>query len=197
MPNPGPMFNKPPALVCCLCLALMAAMVPALQASLTMRIDTENNFFYMEGSDTGNGFDFGFGSFDLQFYHRFAIQPSQSASITTTPQNLFVQGTTLPISGGNMNMIRGTPSYVFIDLSADSDITALTGRGPSEIVSYASLPALDQALFESMIGQTFELTIGSGYSDIAVEAVPEPSTYALLALAAAGIGAQLWRRRRK
>jgi hypothetical protein len=38
-----------------------------------------------------------------------------------------------------------------------------------------------------VFGQSFELTVGTAYSDTAVEAVPEPSTYALLAISAAGL----------
>ena len=47
-----------------------------------------------------------------------------------------------------------------------------------------------------MFGQSFELTVGTAYSDTAVEAVPEPSTYALLAISAAGLVGFVLRRRR-
>lgn len=164
-------------------------------AALIMRIDSANKFFSIDGSDTGNGFDFGFGSYDLQFYYGFSTQPSANTTITNTPQNLFVQGATLPIQFGGMNMIRGnpSPSYVFIDLSATSDITTLTGKGPTETVSYAGLPAADQTLFESMIGQTMSLTIGTGYSPLRVEPVPEPTTVTLLAAVVLG---GVWQTRR-
>jgi hypothetical protein len=167
--------------VAALGLGMMAATGPSVHAALIMRIDADNDIFYIEGSDTGNGVDFGFGSYDLQFKHDFATQPSASANVTPTPQNLFVQGATLPISSGNMNMIRpgSGPGYVFIDLSATNDITALTGKGPLETVSYAGLPTADQTLFEGMIGQTFSLSIGTGYSPMSVQAVPEPTALGL------------------
>jgi hypothetical protein len=89
-------------------LALVYQVPRSVSAGLIMRIDTENDFFYMEGSDTGNAFqsDPQFEVYSLQFLHEFATQPSASATITSAPQNLFVQATTLPITGGNMNMIR-------------------------------------------------------------------------------------------
>ena len=194
MPSITPRITR----LCAAAVVLTVTMLTSFPAAaaVVMRIDTENNVFYMEGTDSGNArfepnpIDPSFSTYDLQFLHTFATQPSASASITNTPQNLFVQGATLPISGGNMNMIRSTFSdaYVFIDLSASSDITTLTGKGSSETVSYASLPAADQALFESMIGQTMSLTTGTGYSPISVQAVPEPSVCitAVAGLAAGG-----------
>lgn len=72
------------------------------------------------------------------------------------------------------------PDYVFMDIMSDSsDITTLTGAGPSSASSYASVPASVRAGFESLIGDTLGLSIGTGYSSIAVQAVPEPSTSAM------------------
>lgn len=65
---------------------MIAMMVPALQGALTMRIDTENNFFYLEGSDFGNAHftsdpvDPNLSTYDLQFFHALSSEPSASAS---------------------------------------------------------------------------------------------------------------------
>lgn len=190
------MQTMPSRLAACLVgLGLSLAALGSASAALIMRIDAANDLFYMEGSDTGAG-DHSGPTYDVQFYYGFSTQPSATATITNTPQNLFVQGTTLPIFSGGMNMIRGNPNpnYVFMDLSALSDITTLTGKGPTETVSYAGLPPADQALFESMIGQSMSLTIGTGYSPISVQAVPEPAGLALTGAALALAGWTIRRR---
>lgn len=154
-----------------ICFSVATLAISSASAGLVMRIDTENNIFYIEGSDTGNAEDFG-GEYSLQFLHYFSTGPSASFNITATPEDLFEEAATLPITAGNMNLVLAPPSYVFIDLVASSDITSLTGKGSSVTVSYAGLPSADQTLFESMIGETMSRTIGSGYSPISVQAAP-------------------------
>ena len=189
-------------------LALLAR--PAA-AALVMRIDTVSDTFYIEGSDTGNaqyrpsnpqspqqG-----GRYSLQFIYYFPTAVPQSTTVTGTPQNFFVQATTFSMSG-QMNMITNSgQNYVFIDLSSgSSDITALTGLGPSAAVSYAGLPAANIPLFESLIGTSLVLSTGTGYSSISVTgvpvtAVPEPATWVLPAGGFAALGFGVWRRRKR
>lgn len=179
-----------------LLLALLAGAIAPLHGALTMKIDLDNDLFYVEGSDSGNGFADAYG-YSVQFYYGFATQPSASATISNAPQNLFNESGTISSSG--MNLIRGdnSPNYVFIDLySSSSDITTLSGKGPSGSISYAHLPTADQTLFESMIGQSMSLAIGTGYSAMAVQAVPEPATLALVTGTLAGLFCWLRRRRR-
>ncbi len=61
-------------------------------------------------------------------------------------------------------------------------------------MSYASLPSVNQTLFESMIGQTMPLTVGTGYSPISVQAVPEPSICVLSLAGLACGGYSMFRR---
>lgn len=175
-------------------LALAGAICP-LHGALTMKIDVDNDLFYVEGSDSGNGTDFGFGTYDVQFYYDFATEPSASTTISNSPRNLFNESGTISSSGMNLIRNNGGLNYVFIDLSSNSDITTLSGKGPSGSISYAHLPTADQTLFESMIGQSMILSIGTGYSAMAVQAVPEPATIALLTGTLAGL--ICWRRRRR
>jgi hypothetical protein len=185
-----------------LALALVYLVPRSAPAGLIMRIDTENKLFFMEGSDTGQAFpepppEEGVGGFYLQFQHTFVTNPSENAVITETPQNLFVQETTLPISSGGMNLGQDVSGFLFISLYALTDITALTGKGPSTTVTYASLQPVDRTLFESMIGQTIPLVAGSGYSPISVQAVPEPSTYAMALAGLACGGYSIFRRHKR
>lgn len=175
-------------------------------AALVMRIDTGSDTFFIEGSDTGSAEyspndpfnpQLG-GTYFVQFIHYFPTAVPQSAIITSSPQNFFLQATTFSMYGG-MNMITNFgQNYVFMDLgSGSSDITSLTGKGPSAAVSYAGLPAADIPVFESLIGNSLVLSTGTGYSSMSVTAVPEPSTWVLLAGGVAGAGQGAWRRRKR
>lgn len=165
-----------------------------------MRIDTDSKTFFIEGSDTGNAdyyqFDpFDRGQYSLQFIHYFSTPVPAFGIITESAKDLFAEGATLSMYGHIYMVSNSGENYVFMDLSSSiGDITTLTGTGPSAAQSYAGLPAADIPLFESLIGDTLAQSIGTGYSPISVEAVPEPSTYALLAMTAAGA---LWMAKRR
>ena len=179
----------------CLTALVIGVFVPRLaSAGLIMRIDTDSKTFFIDGSDTGTAdysqLDrFTPGTYSLQFIHYFSTTVPQFGTVTESAANLFAEGATIPMYG-HMYMISNFGlNYVFMDLSSSSgDITTLTGNGPSASLSYAGLPASDIPLFESLIGDTLVRSIGTGYSPISVQAVPEPSTWVLLAggLACAG-----------
>jgi len=189
----------------------LTLLVRPADAALVMRIDTVSDTFYIEGSDTGNAqyqlFDPSDpqqgGTYFLQFIYYFPTAVPQSWGVTTNPENFFVEATTFSIFG-QMNMITNFgQNYVFMDLSSgSSDITALTGQGPSAAVSYAGLPAANIPLFESLIGTSLVLSTGTGYSSISVTgvpvtAVPEPATWVLPAGGFAALGFGVWRRRKR
>jgi len=183
---------------------VLGLLVPQpVSAGLIMRIDTDSKTFFIEGSDTGNAdysqFDpFDPGSYSLQFIHFFSTTVPEFGTITTSAQNLFAEGVTLPMTGHMYMVSNSGENYVFMDLFSDSgDITTLTGNGPSAAVSYAGLPAADIPLFESLIGDTLFQSIGTGYSLISVQAVPEPSTYAMALAGLAYGGSLVWRRRKR
>lgn len=178
----------------------------SVQAALVMKIDTNNETFFIDGSDTGsaeyvpNDFfspELG-GTYFLQFIHYFSTAVPQSATVTSNPQNFFVEATPLSMYGG-MNIITNFgQNYVFMDLgSGSSDITSLTAKGPSAAVSYAGLPAADIPVFESLIGNSLVLSTGTGYSSIPVILVPEPSTWVVGAAGIACAGRGAFRRRKR
>ncbi|MEY3000317.1 MAG: hypothetical protein RL648_531 [Verrucomicrobiota bacterium] len=184
---------RSPSILFTVLTALCLACSAPLDASIVMKIDTVNDTFYFEGTDSGTPIDFGFGSYDLQFKVNLSTHPSESQNITPTPHQLFSPA----LSGGNMNMIRNTSggSYIFIDLYSNTNFSTLTGLGSTATASYAGLSATNQAIFESLVGQSMGLTIGSGFSPIAIQAVPEPATLALFAGLATVAACSLRRRR--
>ncbi len=64
-------------------------------------------------------------------------------------------------------------------------------------LSYAGLPAADIPVFESLIGKSFVLSAGTGYSPISVQAVPEPSTWLMGMSGLAGAACSMVRPRKK
>ena len=53
---------------------IMVVGVQSVSASLTMRIDSDNDLFYIEGSDSGNAMNFGMmegDEYSMQFIHYF------------------------------------------------------------------------------------------------------------------------------
>jgi hypothetical protein len=138
------------------------------------------------------------GDYSLQFIHFFSATVPQFGTITTSALNLFVQGATLPMTGHMYMVSNFDQNYVFMDLfSGSGDITTLTGKGPSAVVSYAGLPEANIPLFESLVDATLVQSIGTGYSPISVQAVPEPSTYCMALAGLACGGLSMWRRRRR
>lgn len=84
----------------------------------------------------------------------------------------------------------GTVVNATSDLTSDgafSVSTNLTGTDSSFLVQYGFMVA----------GLNADPANEISYGSIVVDAVPEPSTYAMLALGAAGLGAHLYRRRRR
>ena len=154
----------------CLTALVIGVIMPRLaSAGLIMRTDTGSKTCFIDGADTGNAGYFepdpGLpGDCSLQFIHFLSITVSQFGTITTSAQNLFVQGATLPMNGHTYMVSNSGQNYVFMDLFPGSgDITTLTCNRPTAAVSCAGLPVVDIPLFESLIGDT---SLGAQERDI-------------------------------
>ena len=194
-----------PWLAYCLVALATVAASQAVSAGLVLNINTTSKNFFFTGSDTGQAeipptdpqdpveYRVGF----LHYFVRDAFSSSCTIAGYQSLPSLFLQGASF--DGGNMVMYNNPPSpdYVFFGLVSSGDITALTGNVSSAALSYASIPSSNMAAFESLVGKTLDLSIGTGYSSVSVvQAVPEPST---CVMGAAGLAFvySMWRRRKR
>jgi len=171
--------------------ALLAAGVA--QASLVLKINTTDKTFTFTGSDAGTP-----ASGWITWNNQESVGAGDlwtgeiddiSATCTST---LEYSGATAPHldldqSSGFRDSIFTAATITFV--YTENSCTELDGTGVYQ--SYAALNSLSQAHFESLIGGTFAAST-AGFSDIQVEAVPEPATAGLLSIS---VGA-LWLIRR-
>ena len=160
----------------------------AAEAQLFITVDTSSSTYTVTGSDTGNLFatsglsyvswrsgDQGGGN--VQFHGGV----TSSGSLDHFGL-FFHQGGGLTIQAGHTG----------------SEPVTLTGTG--QPISYFFPPDLAGGIFnksslESLIGSTVPLATGSGWSDIQITAVPEPSGYSILAATTLLIFALNWRKK--
>ena len=164
---------------CLWAVALLVLGASMASADLVMKIDAAAKNFYFEGSDSGIGQDVG-GPFELSF------STGNNYNLSSDPPPLQI-GSCFEESFELLNVLNlsiGTKLQIYL---LGFDTTTLTGKGSSFAVSYASLSSANQTVFESMVGDAFSLDGGSGYSDISVQAVPEPATAGLLGISAGAL----------
>jgi autotransporter-associated beta strand protein len=127
-------------------------------------------------------------------------------------------GADLVVANGNLNLESlGTITLSLEDIAASPVAFAVgtkfslinyTGAWNGGLFTYASTTLTDGATFDFGLntwGIDYNATVGganfadeySGDNFVNIEVIPEPSTYALLGFAAAGLGAHLVRRRRQ
>ncbi len=144
-------------------------------AQLIFTVDTAAKKFYFSGSDTGNpGFD-GVGG-------RLTWESSPSSGSQTS----FAIQSALTSSGavGLADLKISDNGQVLIDLDLNSTATLTITPTPSVRFDYTSLPANQLNLLESfaITGTPINLTLGTGFSDFQVAAVPEPRFVGVLAI---------------
>ena len=142
-------------------------------ASLVMRVDTENEVLYFEGSDSGAG-SYAGGPYAVDFQNDAAFSGDYQLGLAGS----FSESVSANIAFNPDDGIK------LQALSFSGDITSLTGTGSAGAVSYASFSEADKTLLEGKIGEPLSLLTGSGYSPIAIQAIPEPATIALRASSA-------------
>ena len=166
-----------------LLLSLFLILPIASQAMITLTIDSDTETLTFTGTDTGNSFDptGGFGIFQIASWQFGASSgTNETVDISSGFSESFNDQSGLTVIDGTTNGIRlvvsnsGAPAAPFTDLTA-------TGTP----ISYAGLSAPYRAILSSIPSGTMALDQGTGYSGIAINAIPEPS--AVTPLLAAGI----------
>ena len=165
-------------------LGLMA--VSSASGALIMTINTTDKTFAFSGSDTGTPgllnvdgtgaatFNYMSAGANLGVYESLTLANVLSYSPNTVTSQEFSARDMMGARGGEM----------VLQFSTTASVT-LTGTGLSQ--SYASFSDNAAGVFEGLGGHTLGLYFGSGFSGIAVQVVPEPTSVALLGLGAAAL----------
>lgn len=155
---------------------------------IVMYVDTLNETLSFSGSDTGNasgGFEF--GSYGIRFW----TIPGSGLATSSEQIDLetLLQPNGMDSDATSINLISryggpGGSNYIDINVSSEEflgggDITSLVAV-PSVTASYADWATAHKTQLEGFIGQSMVLIEGTGYSSIAIEAIPEPSMTGLM-----------------
>ncbi len=159
---------------------VVGMMNSAVEAQLFMTVNTVDHTYTITGQDTGE-----------------LVGPFSTG-------DSIVSWGTGSTGGGHVNFFGGVASSGTLDhfglfihgdggitiQAADASSGTITLTGLGQPVSYFFPPDLaggifDKASLESLIGSSLPLKTGTGWSDIQISAVPEPSSY--LAMASVGL----------
>lgn len=153
-------------------LALLAP-VASLRAEITMHIDTTGDTLWFSGSDTGTLQPFIIGQ-----YTSWTIGANGYPDDQLNLSSAFTASTT----AGEIGQFHAFPAGLEIDLITLAGASNCTfTANPAQIFSYSTLVQPQKNYLESLVGQSLANAYpGSGFGSMQV-AIPEPSTYALIA----------------
>ncbi len=156
-------------------LAILAALATAARAQLVLNINPDTEQFWFTGSDTGTPAAYRTVSW-------FIGSGTQNSYNIVSSNNELVTGSASAINSGSLylspNSGQDRLGIGFNFLTAAT--TTLTGNGSSDTFSYSGLSAGSKDNLAAADGQSLSLAEGSGFSNLQVSVVPEPSSYALL-----------------
>jgi hypothetical protein len=171
---------------------LIVASVGSSQAALHLTIYTGSKEFSFSGSDGGTPV-ISYGWNVLAWEGRSTTEWGSGYSITSASA---FSSDTGAITFANFSIVNNGEIMLNIGVSS-LEPTVISTNSPVRL-SYAQVPEEYQLMLEDFVlneGVLFS-SLGSGTHPVTSEAVPEPSTYALLGLCTAMIGLRLMRRHR-
>lgn len=175
----------------CLIFFISICLPVASHAAFKLTIDTTTKQLWISGSVTATGENYD-GVNRSYFSWALGVEPSSGTGPTLTSALSTEDG---PMYGAYL-LIGSTSGAINIDIFlVYQGLTTITADSSVKF-NYATLPDFHEGVLEqyAINGASLPLVNGSGASPITMEAVPEPSTYALLAL---GAGAVFWQIRRR
>lgn len=165
---------------------LFAVLSLPLCASLSLTIDPDTETLWFSGTDSGDSLDITGGSGLLEIV-TWQFGTSSGANETFSVAGGF---STTFFNAAELTVTDAVPDGIRLALSNDdgppaTSITSITAN--DNPISYATLPIAHKNILAGLDGEQMALDQGSGYSPIAISVVPEPTTFAMLALALVGL----------
>ncbi|MBN2163062.1 MAG: PEP-CTERM sorting domain-containing protein [Pontiellaceae bacterium] len=157
-------------------LIAMSSLLIGLSASadISLKINAADDTFYFEGSDTGSPTEY-----VLDYQVGYRLGPSHVAY----GDLILIDSAFAEVSGDYSASIATFTdnSGIFLAFNNPDVFSTLTADNTVHF-SYAGWSEDRKATFEGGIGNSLTLVDGSGFSSIAIEAVPEPATIGLVGL---------------
>lgn len=175
-----------------LAVLLSLAILPA-HADITLHIDTTTQEIFFSGSDTGLPYTAEGPEYVVDWTSNLPNGGTNAflpIAIAFTPASGFIT---------NAFVFLQSEGYYGIGIGLSGNSVNTLTADSTQRISYASLDPWAIAIFANLAANPQPLTINpsaTGYSDMSVEAVPEPGTITLAALGLGLLAHQLVRRRR-
>jgi len=155
---------------------IVFAVCPLANAGLVLVVDSAANTAFFSGSDSGEPT----GPAGIQ-------ELLWSTGVLPGGFHHLTPGVNFSAAPGSFGLTLGDGAVEFgANYNGLAHPGTVTITGDSVPFSYATASVTQQNFLEGLVGTTIPFSLGSNFSDIRVQAVPEPSSFLFLGLVASG-----------